>query len=420
MAKVKDPYQMAQFKFGLIAPLVQKTYPDATAAAYCRRIAEMPLTLPDGTERSYKPATIARWAEFYIAGGLEALIKPPRKDKGGTRALSSDAATRICGIKEQFPKLPATQVRLRLLEEGLISAKVSVRCIQRFLKDWDFKHGRPPGGKDRKAFEEEYFGALWMADSCYFPYIPDGSGKKRRTFLMLIIDDNSRMLVGARIYFSDNAENFQATFKSAVATYGIVHKLYVDHGSPYICKQLEFICSDIGTVLLHPPVRDAAAKGKIERVFRSVKERWLYGIDTSKIKSLEEFNAMLIEHIRKYNLLIHSITGSAPMDRFFNTRGRIGAPPSRDWLDDKFMNRLKRKVGGDSTIKLENTLWDAPMQFIGYTVEVRFTPGGDSAYIVCDGTRYPLCKTDKAANARTRRANLPAIDYSQIGGGANV
>jgi transposase InsO family protein len=305
------------------------------------------------------------------------------------------------------------------MEEGLISAKVSERCLQRFVKDWEFKHGRPAGGKDRKAFEEEYFGAMWQADACYFPYIPDSAGKKRRTFLMLIVDDHSRMAVGAHIYFSDSAENFQATLKSAISIYGIPHKIYCDYGSPYICRQTEFICADVGAVLRHPPVRDGAAKGKIERLFRSIKERWLYGIDQSKIKSIEQFNKILAEHICEYNLTKHSSTLVAPMERFLATRGRIKQPLSREWLDDKFMHRLNRRVGGDATVKLNNEQWDAPMQFIGYTVEVRFMPGGE-AYIASDGERHYLRKTNKNENARTRRADMPSIDYSMTGGRNDV
>ena len=419
MAKARDPYQMAQFKFGVVAPLVQNTYQDASATAYCKRLASTPLILPDGTVRKYDSKTIAKWASLYTAGGLETLITPPRKDKGGVRALDQDAVSRAYAIKEKFPKLPATQVRFQLISEGLITSKVSPRCFQRLVKDWEFKHGRPPGGKDRKAFEEEYFGAMWQADSTYFPYIPDATGKKRRTFLMLIIDDFSRLIVGARIYFSDSAENFQATLKPAVAIYGIPHKLYCDSGSPYICKQTEFICADIGTVLLHAPIRDGAAKGKIERMFRSVKECWLYGIDQSKIKSLEEFNKMLAVYIREYNLKKHSSTGTTPMDRFLETRGRIKQPLSREWLDDKFMHRLTRRVGGDATVKLDGEQWDAPMQFIGYTVEVRFMPGGE-AYIVSDGERHYLRKTNKSENARTKRADMPSIDYSRTGGDGSV
>ena len=50
------------------------------------------------------------------------------------------------------------------------------------------------------------------------------------------------------------------------------------------------ICASVGTVLLHTPVRDGASKGKVERNFRTLKERWLYGLDLKQIQSLDEFN----------------------------------------------------------------------------------------------------------------------------------
>jgi len=260
MARTRNPNQMAQFKFGIVAPIVQKTFTDATVAAYCRRVASQPLNLPDGTEKLYSPNTLKSWAAQYEAGGLEALIRPPRTDKGFARALSVDATARIYAIKGQFPKLPATQIRLRLMEEGLISAKVSARCIQRFLKDWQAKGGLHADGKERKAFEAEYFGSIWQADSSYFPFLKDENGKKRRTFLILILDDYSRMIVGARIFFTDTAINFQAVLKSAVATYGVPHKLVFDNGAPYICNQTSFICADIGAQVRRAPPRDSRYK----------------------------------------------------------------------------------------------------------------------------------------------------------------
>ncbi len=51
--------------------------------------------------------------------------------------------------------------------------------------------------------------------------------------------------------------------KQAVSTYGIPDRLYTDNGSPYIDKQLSLICGSIGTVLLHAPVRDGAAKAEV-------------------------------------------------------------------------------------------------------------------------------------------------------------
>ena len=114
--------------------------------------------------------------------------------------------------------------------------------------------------KDRKAYEEAYFGGMWQADTCYLPYIRE-NGKSRCVYLIMILDDHSRMIVGGKLYYQENAANFQKTLKEAVAAYGIPNKLYVDNGSPYSNEQLSFICGSVGTVLLHTPVRDGASKG---------------------------------------------------------------------------------------------------------------------------------------------------------------
>jgi transposase InsO family protein len=409
---------MAQFKFGVIAPVIQGTYGEKNATAYYRRVASAPLTRPDGSTFSYKVSSLRNWEQHYRKGGMDALIVQPRKDKGTSRVLSGDAAQRIYDILGQFPKLPATQVRNKLLEEGLITSKVAERCVQRFMKEWNIRNAAA-AHKDRKAFEEEYFGALWQADSSYFPYIPDAGGVKRRTYLLLAIDDYSRMIVAAELFFNDNAANFQKLVKSAVATYGIAEKLYVDHGGPYDNNQLALVCGNIGTVLLHAPVRDGAAKGKVERVFRTIKETWLYGIDLSTIKSLDEFNRMLGEYVRSYNLTKHSSTGETPMDRFLRTRGRINAPQSREWLDECFLNRERRKVRSDGTLQVRKVQFDVPLQFIGQTVDVRFPPDRiDEACIIYDKAKYPLRKTNKLENARTKR-DRPGIDY-EWGGGGNV
>ena len=54
------------------------------------------------------------------------------------------------------------------------------------------------------------------------------------------------------------------------------------------------------------------------------------------------------------------------------------------------------------------------MQFIRQTVEVRFLPGRlCEAYILDGGVRYPLKLTDKQANSRVKRTNLPTVDYAK-------
>jgi transposase InsO family protein len=414
----KDPDQeLAYFRFALIAPVIQGTYPDASVAAYCRRVTQHPIKRPDGTMFAYKPATLERWSNLHKAGGMEALMPRTRCDKGSVRKLSDECILEIHRIKEKFPKLDATQIRIRLVQDGFIPATVSVRTIQRFIKNNGLKSSAASGPlKDRKAFEEPFFGATWQADTAYFPYIPDHTGKRRRTYLILILDDHSRMIVGARLFFEDNAFNFQKLLKDSVATYGIANKLYCDHGGTYENSQLDFICGSIGTLLLHAPVRDGAAKGKCERAFGVLRNRWLNGLDIEQIRSIDEFNAELTEVVRTHNLTVNSSTGQAPMDRFLATRHNIRTPVSPEWLDECFMNRVRRKVRNDSTLSLMSTQLDAPMQFIRQTVEVRFLPDCiNQAYIFDNGKRFPLKITDKQANSRVKRASWPTVDYS-IGG----
>ena len=205
--------------------------------------------------------------------------------------------------------------------------------------------------------------------------------------------------------------------KDAIATYGIPTKLYADNGAPYSNEQLSLICGAVGTVLLHTKVRDGASKAKIERFWRTTKERWLYGLDTETIHSLEQFNEMFREYIRSYNTIQHSGIGCTPFDRYQASKDSIRIPRSREWLDECFLNRVTRKVRKDSTISIDKVSYDVPMQFIDQKVEIRFRPGEmDSAVIIYDNERYPIRVTNKNENCHVKRNNGPSLDYSKLGG----
>jgi len=78
------------------------------------------------------------------------------------------------------------------------------------------------------------------------------------------------------------------------------------------------------------------------------------------------------------------------------------------------MNRVSRTVKNDSTLSIKNMQFDAPMQFMRQSVEVRFLPDRLSeAYIFDNGNRYPLKLTDKQANSKAKREVWPTVDYSK-------
>ena len=177
------------------------------------------------------------------------------------------------------------------------------------------------------------------------------------------------------------------------------------------------ICGSIGTVLLHTKVRDGASKAKVERHFRTLKERWLYALDLDAITSLAQFNALLMDYIRTYNTTHHSGIGTTPLERYRDSCAHCRRPQSREWLDECFFNRVMRKVNKDSTVSIDKVSYDVPMQFISMKVEIRFLPDDmSSAYILYDGVHYPIRRTDRNENCRTKRNNPPCIDYAKLKG----
>lgn len=417
----KMAINMAHFRFSLIAPVIQGTFNDSTKTAYYKRISQNTFNLPNGKEMKYEYKTIEKWEEYYRKEGMDGLMPHQRSDCGKTRVLSEVAKEEIYKLKEKFPKINATLIYTKLVQDSFINQKqVSVSCVQRFVKNNNLKSAVNINQKDRKAFEEEYPGGMYQADTSYTCYIKE-NGITRRTYLIHIVDDNSRLIVGAKFFYNDNAYNFQLVLKEAISRYGLCNKLYVDNGSPYANEQLKLICGSLSIILLHTPVRDGASKAKVERSFKTIKESWLYGFDASEITSLDELNRHLVDYVRKRNTSINRTTNELPTERYKKGMAHVRIPKSKEWLDECFMNRVTRKVNLDSTISIEKVYYDVPMQFIRSKVNVRYLPNEmQNAYILFEGKHYPIRQTNRVENGRTKRENIHAIDYSKIGGATNV
>ena len=408
---------VAGMKLASIQPALNNTYPDMNKKAYYVRIAKQPFKFPDGHEILYSPGTYACWESAFRKGGFDALIPKERSDKGHTRRLDADVIAKIYDLREKYPRLTATGIRDKMIMDGFIKeSDASVATFQRFIKKNNLKGASAPGQKDRKAFEEEFATGMYQADTLYGPFITE-NGVPKRTYCIMILDDKSRMIVGGKFFYEDNSVNFLHVFKEAVASYGIPQKLYVDNGASYKNSQLPLICGQLGTILIHTPVRDGASKGKVERNFRTLRTRFLDALDPASVSSIGELNRLLVEYIRTHNTSEHSGTGMVPHTRYMEDIFRVKMPKSREWLNDCFLYRVKRKVRNDSTILLEKQMYDVPMEYIRCCVEIRYIPGDtDSVFIYEKDKRISIRLTDKVENSKTKRNNQYSLTY----GGNNI
>lgn len=411
-----EAVKIAHLRFAVIAPAIQGLFSEPTKTAYYKKAAEKPLNMPDGREVFLNYNTFEKWEARYKRNGMDGLMPKRRSDAGLSRVLPDTAIAEIFRLKQQFSRINATLIYSKLIADGFIKqSEVSLSAVQRFIKKNDLKSARNPNIKDRKAFEEEFPCAMYQADTCHSIYITE-NGIKRKTYLFHVVDDHSRMIVGARFFYNDNAYNFQLVLKEAIARYGLCKKLYTDHGGPYSNGQLRLILGSLGIIEIHAPVRDGAAKAKVERSFRTVKDTWLNGFDPSSVKSLEQLNRLLANYVRIRNNSFNRDISETPMERYSRHLDRIRFPKSRELLDECFMNRIIRRVNNDSTVSIDTVSYDVPMQFIRMKVEIRFLPDDmKNAYILFEGRRYPIRPTNKLENSRTKRENTPSIDYSVKG-----
>lgn len=408
----KTAIAMAEYKMGLIAPTVNGTFPDASMAAYFRRVASEPLEMPDGSKIRVKAATLGTWRRLYLKGGFEALMPKGRSDLGRSRRIGHDLAIDIQAMRAEHPKMGAQLALDTLVAEGYVTAgELSVATMQRFFRAHPVQAAEQVE-KDRRAFESARVNGIWQADTLYGPYV---GSPARRAYLQAVIDDKSRKVVSARFVEADNATTFQGTLRAAVASHGIPEKLFVDNGGPYANDQLSLICGGLGIVLIHAAVRDGAAKGKIERWNRTCRMRFLSTLPEEAKGGIDELNAALAKWVAAYNASVHSSTKAIPNEAFAaEADGVRWLSGGEDALTEAFRNRVTRKVAKDSTVRVDHVLYDAPMGLIGEKVELRYTPGrDDDVWLVApDGSRTRIVPTDKAANADARRAKSAySVDY---------
>jgi len=404
--------QIALFKFSIIAPLHNDTFDAPSKAAFCRQMAQKSYTLPDGSKQRFSASTIKKWFLQYRSRGIDALYPKGRNDIGLSRVISEEAAQRIMEIKRQFPHITGTLVYQKLIEEGAIKAsEVSLPTVLRFIKNNHLK-AQEIEPEDRRAFELEFANDCWQADSSVGPVIKV-NGKKKETWLISFLDDASRLITHAEFFYNDNSENMQLTFKKAIQKHGLPSRLYVDNGSSYRNNQLSLICASLGVTLIHTPVYSPKNKGKVERMFRTLKDTWINGVDWNSFPDLDSLNREFITFVNEnYNNHVHSVLNARPKERWLQDAKRIKYLPP-DTLDDCFLHREVRSVAGDATISINKVIFEVPAQYIKQKINIRFSPGVLSeAYIFNEQNKlahtiYPLRRVD---NSKIKRQQ--ALDYN--------
>jgi len=256
----------------------------------------------------------------------------------------------------------------------------------------------------RKAYEVDNVNDLWISDFMHGPQVRTAN-RSTKAILCAILDDHSRMVVGHAFSTSETISALTVVLKEAFLAYGIPKRLYVDNGSSFSSDLLTRSCAQAGISLIHSKPYDSPSRGKVERFFRTVRERFLSALQEGQ--TLEELNEAFELWLKDdYHHKFHSGIEERPIDRYNASVGRVLIRRlSRTELDEIFLIRHERVVNHDATISFKGSLYEVPAAYIRQRIEIRHPiDAPEELYLYDNGVRVGRIKLlDKQENARTFR-----------------
>ncbi|NNL43215.1 MAG: DDE-type integrase/transposase/recombinase [Desulfobacterales bacterium] len=373
-----------------------------------KKTAKLKFTDEQGNERSFTWRTISTWYYRYKTHGITGVTSKSRSDKGKTRKISPEELMEA--INQVLPMFRQNQytkfdVYRMCIKKGILrKEQLAVTTFYRFIREYDLLNDNIESNKKRLAFAMEHANDLWQADTMFGPYVKKNNGRMIQTKLIAFIDDASRVICHAQFFYNENIDALVTALKAAFYKRGVPKQLYVDNGSVYCSQEITLICARVGCILRHTPVRDGASKGKIERFFRGLRDRFLSRkLDLS---SLDIFNKQLTQWIEEeYNAQNHSAIGMTPVNRFALDMKCINFLQPNKTNDELFFAEDTRKVKKDNTFSFKNVRYEAPAHLGSKTITIRFDRNRLDKVIVYYKThRIGLAqKLDLVANSRIRR-----------------
>lgn len=243
-----------------------------------REKAERVYEIPGSRRTRVAAETIRDWLSAYRQGGFDALRPQVRRDQGRARAIPREIADLLCQIKDERPALSVGAVieQARSVAAG-DELHLAPATVHRLLSRHGLMDKRPkePTSKDRRRFAFDKAGELWMSDVMHGPAVTTEGGRKRKSYLIGLLDDATRVVPYAAFALSESTAAFLPVLQQAVLRRGVPKRLYVDNGAVYRSNHLALVCAKLGITLIHTRPYQPQAKGKQERWFRTIRMQLL-------------------------------------------------------------------------------------------------------------------------------------------------
>jgi putative transposase len=405
----------ALFRHAILGDVLSRNLRRGQLRPALKQLAQQTYQDQNGRSRRVAYKTLQEWFYRYRNGGFEALKPRPRKDRNTSRAIAEDLQQLILDMKREDPGRSAPLILRELELAGRIAAaQVSRSTVQRLLH----RHGLSVPRMEwdhtaRYRWEASMCGELWQADALHGPMLMNpATGRAQRVIVFGLIDDRSRLIPYLEGGFGETEQRFLIVLYQAMARRGIVRKLLLDNHASFSGYDLRLLCARLGIHLVHSRPGDAPSKGKIERVWRTLRSQLIERLDLERVTTIDEFNLRLWTWVEtEYHHQPHSsLSGRTPLEVWESDADQIRWVEDHSQLEQNFYGEVERLVRNDSTLQWRGIFYEVPPYLRRQKVHLRYALLDSTRVSVLDGaSEIPVRPVQPVANAYRSRAVSPSV-----------
>lgn len=374
--------------------------------------------------REAKLSTRSIWRKIQAVDtrGLKGLHRASRSDKGQRRQLSAELQVVIEGLFLKTPKPTVTWVWEQVVEA---CAKKQLKApsyslVAQVCRQLD-RRLKVLAHDSEEAYEKEFDQILrrqakrpnemWQADHKELDiWATDEFGRTGKVWLTAISDDFSRVVMG---YFlgigAANSMRIALAMRQAIwkkqderwPVCGIPEVLYTDRGRDFKSTHIEQVCADLKIRVVRTRRKKPRGRGKIERFFRTVDQRFTHKKENEKTKPVSlsllesEFHEWLMT---EYHQKRHKGIKTPPMVAWAEGKCLPRLPESLDALDLMLhkVGRPRRMWQDGIRFKTRRYSHLLLTQSIGQEFTVRYDPRDLSSIWIYEDEGKLLCKAVSA------------------------
>jgi len=368
------------------------------------------------------PDTIHKWRKDYAESGVQGLCR--KASSIATRKQCSVLEEKIVALRRANPDHGVRRIRDDLRRhEGL---EVSAEKVRTVVNESGL--GNPPPQPSRRPpgirrFERSCPNALWQIDIFTFQL-----KRMYPVYLIGILDDHSRYLVGWGLFRQQNAEAVLEVLKGAIGQWGAPREILSDNGRQFVAwrgqTRFQKVLRQQGVQHVRSAPQHPMTLGKVERFWQTI---WREFLEDAVFASFADACRRLDHWIHYFNHQRphQGLDGACPADRFYGIAGDVEEAVRQGCQD----NSLRLALGQEPQppLYLLGQLGGADVRVVRKGEEIEIKVGDAVHEVIRMGAPFMIGEDgscgrageDVAVEGAERRGALPGGGDGSQGRGAD-